>query len=117
MKQWGKNISVLTNRPDIRPSVPVQGAMGSIRVKDDRNIAIQKRAAAMSQGGQSTGSKRNMNEGAAAGLEAQDRWDENNVVLFSGVTQRLLWKGVLRRSRSTQRTWRIGGLQLRESQT
>jgi hypothetical protein len=56
--------------------------MGATRVKDDHNIAIEKRGAAMSQGGQGTGSERNMREGTAADLEEQDRWDEDDVMLF-----------------------------------
>jgi hypothetical protein len=83
VKKWGENTSVLTNRPDIPcPSVPVPAPMGRIRVKDDRNTAIQKRAAAMSQGGQGAGSKRKRSGGAAADLEEQDRWDEDDVMLF-----------------------------------
>jgi hypothetical protein len=43
VKQWGKNSSVLTNRPSVpRPSVP------PIRVKDGRNIA-EKWAAAINE--------------------------------------------------------------------
>ena len=83
VKQWGKNTSILTNRPDIpRPPVPISAAMGSKRVKDDCNIAIEKRAAATSQGGQVAGSERNRSEGAAGDLEEQDRWDEDDVMLF-----------------------------------
>jgi len=78
LKQRGKNTSVLINRRDIpRPSVPVLVAMGTIRANDDRNIAIQMRAAAMSQGRQSAGIERNMSVGAAADLEVQERWDED----------------------------------------
>ena len=74
VKKWGKNTSVLTNRPDIpRPSVPVPAAMGTISV-EDRRTAIQKRAAAMSQGGQGAGS-----EGSTGD---QDKWDEDDVMLF-----------------------------------
>jgi hypothetical protein len=82
VKQWGKNTSVLTNRPDIPRPVPVPAPMGPTRVKDDRNIAIQKQAAAMSQGGQGSGSERNRDEGPAGDLEEQDRWDEDDVMLF-----------------------------------
>ncbi|KAI0278646.1 hypothetical protein BGY98DRAFT_916858 [Russula aff. rugulosa BPL654] len=58
VKQWGKNASVLTNRPDVpRLPVPVQG-------------------------GQGAGSKRKSSKGAAADLEAQDTWDEDDVILF-----------------------------------
>jgi hypothetical protein len=72
VKQWGKNTSILTNRPDIpRPSV-----------KDDCNIPIEKRAATMSQGGQGAGSERHRSEGTAADLEEQDKWDEDDVMLF-----------------------------------
>jgi hypothetical protein len=56
--------------------------MGRIRVKDDRNTAIEKRAAAMSEGGQGAGSERNTSEGAATDLGEQDKWDEYDVVLF-----------------------------------
>ena len=58
VKHWGKNASVLTNRPDVpRLPVPVQG-------------------------GQGAGSKRKSSKGAAADLEAQDTWDEDDVILF-----------------------------------
>jgi hypothetical protein len=83
VKRWGKNTSVMTNRPDIpRPSVPIAAPMGPTRAKHDRNITIQKRAATMSQGGQGAGSKRKRSEEAAADLEVQDRWDEDDVMLF-----------------------------------
>jgi len=83
VKKWGKNTSVLTNRPNIpRPSVPVPAAMGPKRVKDDRNIGIEKRAATTSQGGQGAESERNRSEGTAGDLEVQDRWDEDDVMLF-----------------------------------
>ena len=49
VKQWGKNTSVLTDRPDIpRPSVPVPAPMGSTRAERDRDTA-------MSQVGQGAG--------------------------------------------------------------
>jgi hypothetical protein len=70
----------------------------------------------MSQGGQG-GSKRKSSEGATADLAVQDTWDEDDVMLFFWVTQRRLGRGMLRRSRSAQHTWRIGGLRLREPQT
>ena len=83
VKQWGKNTSVLTNHPDIpRPSVPVPAPVGPIRVMHDRKTVIQKQAAAVSQGGQVAGSERNTSEGEAADFEAQDRWDEDDVMLF-----------------------------------
>jgi len=56
--------------------------MGSKRVKNDRSIAIQKRAAAMNQGRQGVGSKRKRREGTDGDLEVQDRWDEDDVMLF-----------------------------------
>ncbi len=116
VKQWGKNTSILTNRPDIpRPPVPISAAMGSKRVKHDRNIAIQKQAAGTRQGRQGAGGKRKRAQRAAAVLEVQDGWDEDDVMLFSGVTRRRLWKGILRGSRSAQSTWRIGGLELHEN--
>ena len=71
----------------------------------------------MSQGGQGSGSKRKSSEGAAADLAVQDTWDKDDVMLFFWVTQRRLGRGMLRRSRSAQRTWKIGGLRLREPQT
>jgi hypothetical protein len=74
VKKWGKNTSVLTDRPDIpRPS---------IRVEDDRNTAVQRRVAAMSQGGQCAGSERNGSEEAAGDLAEQEAWDEDDVMLF-----------------------------------
>lgn len=83
VKQWGKNVSVLTNRPGIpRPSVPVPAPMGPSRITHDHTSAIQKRAAAMSQGGQGAGNERSTSEGAAADCEAQDGWDEDDVMLF-----------------------------------
>jgi hypothetical protein len=84
VKKWGKNTSVLTNRPNIpRPPVPLPAASGPTRVNNDGNISIEKRrAAAMSQGGQGATSKRKKSGGAAADLEEQDRWDEHDVILF-----------------------------------
>jgi len=83
VKKWGKNLSALTDRLNIpRPSVPVPATMGPISVKGDRNIPIQKRAVAMSQGVQGSGSKEKASEGGAADLEVQDRWDEDDVILF-----------------------------------
>lgn len=74
VKKWGKNTSVLADRPDIpRPS---------IRVEDDCSTAVQRRVAAMSQRGQCAGSERNGSEEAAGDLEEQDRWDEDDVMLF-----------------------------------
>ena len=51
-----------------------------MRRKDGPNTFIQKRAA-MSQGGQGAGSERNRSEGAGE-LEEQDKWDEDDVMLF-----------------------------------
>jgi hypothetical protein len=83
VKQWGRNTSVLTNRPNIpRPPVPVLAPMAQTRVKHDHGISIQKRADAMRQGGQASRSKRKRGEGAAADLEVQDGWDEDDVMLF-----------------------------------
>jgi hypothetical protein len=114
VKQWGKNTSVLTNRPDIpRPSVPVPAPMGRIR----RNTAIEKRAAAVSQGGQGAGGERNRSEGAAADLEEQDRWDEDDVMLFFWGNSKAALERNAQRSRSAQNTWKIGGLELQETQT
>ena len=54
VKHWSKNISVLTNRPDIpRPSAPAPAPM----VKDYCNTAIQKWAAVISQGQPGAGSE------------------------------------------------------------
>ena len=69
VKQWGKNSSVLTNCPDVpHPFVPIP---------DDHNTAIQKWAAAVSQGGQGARS-----EGGATDFEVQDKWDEDDLMLF-----------------------------------
>ncbi len=87
MKQWGKNISVLTDRPDIpRPT------------------------AATSKGGQASGSKRKRTEGGVADSEVQDRWDEDDVMLF-------FWDSKAARERHAQKkqerteycTWKIEG--------
>ena len=84
VKQWGKNTSVLINRPDIpRPPEPVPAPMVPARVNHSCNTAIQKRTDAMNQGGQGAGSKkRKRSGGAAVDLEVQDRWDEDDVMLF-----------------------------------
>jgi hypothetical protein len=85
VKQWGKNTSILTNRPDIpRPLVPALTSMEPTRDKHDHSKSIQKRAAATGQGGEGSGSKgkRKRTEGAAGDLEEQDRWDEDDVMLF-----------------------------------
>src|SRR5712672_3056206 len=82
VEKWGKNISVLINHPDIpRPPVPAPALMRPKRAKYDRNVPIQKRAAATSQGRQGTVSKRKRGQRAAADLEVQDRWDEDDVML------------------------------------
>jgi hypothetical protein len=84
VKQWGKNTSVLTNRPDIpRPSVPTPAAMRPSRVQRDRSTAIQKRSVVTSEGQRGSGSKRTKrDERAAEDLEVQDKWDEDDVMLF-----------------------------------
>ena len=83
VKRWGKNSDVLTNRPDVpRPSVPVPPPMGPKRGKNDREIAIQERGAAMSRGRQSAGSKRKRSGEVDRDLEARDKWDEDDVMLF-----------------------------------
>ena len=67
VKHWGKNISVLTDRPGIPRSVPVPAPMP---------------VGPTSQGEQGAGSVRTRSEGEVADLEAQDRWDEDDVMLF-----------------------------------
>jgi len=83
VKKWGKNTDVLANRPDIpRPPVPAPALMGPPRAKHDRRVSIDKRTAATSQGGQGSGSKRRRGDDGTADLEVQDRWDEDDVILF-----------------------------------
>jgi hypothetical protein len=62
VKKWGKNTSVLTDHPDIPRPAPT----GPKRVD---------------HGGQG-GRKRKRSKGAAAELEVEDRWDEDDVMLF-----------------------------------
>jgi len=80
VKQWGKNTKVLTNRPDIpRPAVPAPAPMGPTRVTHDRTATINKRAtAAIPQGAGNAGSTTK----GAVESEAQDQWDEDDVMLF-----------------------------------
>ena len=82
VKEWGKNIDALVNRPNIsRPSIPTPAPMGPPRVRHDRNIAIEKRTAATTQGGQAAGSsKRKRGEERAEGGEG--RWDGDDVIMF-----------------------------------
>ncbi|KAF8813343.1 hypothetical protein BYT27DRAFT_7250878 [Phlegmacium glaucopus] len=45
VKQWGKNIGILTNRLGVpRSSVPTQAGTGPTRLKHDGNVAIRKQA-------------------------------------------------------------------------
>ena len=88
LKQWGKNTGVLTNCPNI-PHPPVPALVATLvgeptRVKHDHSITIWKQDAVMSQSGQGSRSKRKRGKGAAGDLdsEEQDKWDENDMMLF-----------------------------------
>jgi hypothetical protein len=99
VKQWGKNTSVLTNRPDIpRPSVPTPAAMGSSNK-------------ATSEGQQASGSKRRKRgERAAGDLEVQDKWDEDDVMLyFWGNSEAALERHAQRKEEDTAylEAWRV----------
>jgi hypothetical protein len=85
VKQWGRNIDVLSERPDVpRPPRSVAAPMGPATTTHDRSIATLKRAgAAASSAVQKVFHKTgNRVEGGAGDLEEQEKWDEDDVMLF-----------------------------------
>ena len=84
VKHWGKNTSVLANRPGIpRPSVPASAPTGPTRGTHERQVTIDKWASASCQG-EASGSRRRKRTGEAAESEVQvqEEWDEDDVMLF-----------------------------------
>jgi hypothetical protein len=98
VKHWGKNVSVLTGRPNIpRPRVPAQAPTGLAKTLHDRNVAIGKRddyakrkrgeaeaeAEAEAEGGEWTGGLgKKRRYGVDLEPESAEIWDEDDVMLF-----------------------------------
>lgn len=85
VKQWGRNANVLSERPDVpRPPPPVPAAMRAQRTVHNRKTSIAKRVAASAvQKGSSLLHKiGNRSEVGAGDLEEQEKWDEDDVMLF-----------------------------------
>jgi hypothetical protein len=85
VKQWGKNVSVLTERPGVpRPLELVPAPMGPGKVANEHLRSIKKRNAVTSKEGQGSRKKRKTLSGArdTDSDSVQHSWDEDDVVLF-----------------------------------
>jgi hypothetical protein len=90
VKQWGRNSTILANRPDLpRPSVPAPAPMGPQKVKHDRSIAIEKRKKRRrEEGSDGMGPSPGILETKCQlavqneGNTRAEIWDEDDVMLF-----------------------------------
>ncbi|KAF5382213.1 hypothetical protein D9615_004418 [Tricholomella constricta] len=82
VKHWGRNIDVLTNRPNVpRPSAPQAAPLDPSRVIGDQTKTTGKLAEARDQAGQQLSSGNGGGGSAVAGGHSE-KWDEDDVMLF-----------------------------------
>jgi hypothetical protein len=85
VKQWGKNVSVLTERPGVpRPLELVPAPMGPGKTANEHLRSIKKRNAVTSKEGKGSRKRRKTLSGArdTDSDSVQHSWDEDDVVLF-----------------------------------
>jgi len=113
VKQWGRNYSVLNNRPGLpRPKEPEPAPMGPTKTIGDRTKTTGKLAEAWAEGGQGrVGTNRGSVSPVTVVDSEQPGWDEHDVMLFFWGNSKASTERHAEKERERERnisTWRAG---------